>query len=65
MRPHKKMPPYSKSKRIGDEAGAYIVPAADKAARILALLKSEAREMTIAEIADATGWHKEIGRAHV
>ena len=37
---------------------AYIVPAVDRAARILSLLKTESREMNIAEIADATGWHK-------
>jgi DNA-binding IclR family transcriptional regulator len=36
----------------------YIVPAVDRAARILSLLRTEGREMTIAEIADATGWHK-------
>ncbi len=36
----------------------YLVPAVDKALRILAMLKSEGREMTMAEIARATGWHK-------
>jgi DNA-binding IclR family transcriptional regulator len=36
----------------------YIVPAVDRAARILSLLGAEGREMTIAQIADATGWHK-------
>ncbi|MDR1728724.1 MAG: IclR family transcriptional regulator [Acidobacteriota bacterium] len=34
----------------------YIVPAVDRAVKILLLLKREGREMTIAEIADATGW---------
>lgn len=42
----------------GDFKRAYIVPAVDRAARILSLLKTEGREMTIAEIAAATGWHK-------
>jgi IclR family transcriptional regulator, KDG regulon repressor len=37
---------------------SYIVPAVDRAVRILALLRSEARDMTIAEIGEATGWHK-------
>ena len=36
----------------------YLVPAVDKAFHILALLKSEGREMTLAEISRATGWHK-------
>ena len=36
----------------------YIVPAVDRAARILELLRAEARGMTIAEISEATGWHK-------
>jgi DNA-binding IclR family transcriptional regulator len=36
---------------------AYIVPAVDRAAHILSLLRTE-KHMTIAEIADATGWHK-------
>jgi len=35
---------------------SYLVPAVDRAVRILLLLKSEGRAMTIAEIADATGW---------
>ena len=37
--------------------GAYIVPAVDRAARILSLLRTE-KHMTIAQIAHATGWHK-------
>ncbi|MEJ2247256.1 MAG: IclR family transcriptional regulator [Acidobacteriota bacterium] len=36
----------------------YLVPAVDRAFRILALLKTEGREMTLMEIAKATGWHK-------
>lgn len=36
----------------------YLVPAVDRAFRILALLKTEGREMTLMEIANATGWHK-------
>jgi DNA-binding IclR family transcriptional regulator len=47
-----------KRKRTAADNRAYIVPAVDKAARILSLLKSEGREMTIAEISEATGWHK-------
>lgn len=47
-----------KPKGTGAENPVYLVPAVDKAIRILALLKSEGREMTIAEIAKATGWHK-------
>jgi DNA-binding IclR family transcriptional regulator len=41
-----------------EDSFEYIVPAVDRAARILALLKAEARGMTIAEIAEASGWHK-------
>ncbi len=36
----------------------YLVPAVDRAFRILELLKIEGREMTLMEIAKATGWHK-------
>jgi IclR family transcriptional regulator, KDG regulon repressor len=36
----------------------YIVPAVDRAARILMLLRKEMRGMTIAELTEATGWHK-------
>ena len=43
----------------GEDAGyEYIVPAVDRAARILALLRTKGRGMTIAELAEATGWHK-------
>jgi len=45
-------------KRTSGDNRAYIVPAVDKAARILSLLKAEEHEMTIAEISEATGWHK-------
>jgi len=36
----------------------YLVPAVDRALRILRLLRSEGRELTLAEIAKSTGWHK-------
>jgi DNA-binding IclR family transcriptional regulator len=36
----------------------YAVPAVDRAARILQLLRAKERGMTIAEVAEATGWHK-------
>ena len=36
----------------------YLVPAVDRAFRILELLKTQGREMTLMEIAKATGWHK-------
>jgi DNA-binding IclR family transcriptional regulator len=36
----------------------YLVPAVDKALEILGLLRTEGREMSLAEIAKATGWHK-------
>ena len=59
MQPHiKKRQATSKGRTIEAATRAYIVPAADRAARILSLLKTEAREMTIAEIAETTGWHK-------
>ena len=48
----------AKRKRNAADNRAYIVPAVDKAARILSLLKTEGHEMTIAEISEATGWHK-------
>jgi DNA-binding IclR family transcriptional regulator len=48
----------AKSRRTAANTLAYIVPAVDRAARILSLLKTEAHEMTIAEISYATGWHK-------
>jgi IclR family transcriptional regulator, KDG regulon repressor len=41
-----------------NESYGYIVPAVDRAARILRLLREKARSMTIAEVAEATGWHK-------
>ena len=36
----------------------YGVPAVERAIHILSLLKTEKREMTIAEISEATGWNK-------
>jgi IclR family transcriptional regulator, KDG regulon repressor len=36
----------------------YLVPAVDRALEILALLRAEGREMSLAEITKATGWHK-------
>ena len=46
----------SKSKKKNDFA--YIVPAVDRAAQILSLLKEKGRSMTIAEVTEATQWHK-------
>jgi DNA-binding IclR family transcriptional regulator len=40
-----------------NKQGVYIVPAVDRAARILSLLRTRS-PMTIAEIVAATGWHK-------
>lgn len=44
----------------GKEAGkrVYLVPAVDKALEILALVKTSGHEMSLAEIAKTTGWHK-------
>jgi IclR family KDG regulon transcriptional repressor len=44
--------------KFGLAKPAYLVPAVDRAFRILELLKTEGREMTLMEIAKATGWHK-------
>ncbi len=54
----KKLDASVKDKSIEAYLRAYIVPAVDRAARILSMLRTEGREMTIAEISDATGWHK-------
>jgi DNA-binding IclR family transcriptional regulator len=43
---------------IEEDAGKYSVPAVDRAARILLMLGTRTREMTLAEIATATGYHK-------
>jgi len=43
---------------LGPGEPTYLVPAVDRAFRILALLRAERREMTLMEIAKATGWHK-------
>jgi DNA-binding IclR family transcriptional regulator len=42
----------------GEDNYEYIVPAVDRAARILSLLKGHAHGMTITEVTEATGWHK-------
>jgi IclR family transcriptional regulator, KDG regulon repressor len=42
----------------GKAKSTYIVPAVDRAIRILSLLKNENRAMTIAEISGTTGWNK-------
>lgn len=47
-----------KLQRGKTENSVYLVPAVDRALSILALLRSEGRELSIAEIAKATGWHK-------
>ena len=41
-----------------EDLSRYMVPAVDRAVRILLMLSNGAREMTLAEIASATGWHK-------
>jgi IclR family KDG regulon transcriptional repressor len=41
-----------------DESYEYIVPAVDRAARILMLIRAKGCGMTIAEVTEATGWHK-------
>ena len=49
----------SKSARAkGNGKSIYLVPAVDKALEILALLRSDRREMNLAEISKATGSHK-------
>jgi IclR family transcriptional regulator, KDG regulon repressor len=54
-----KPPPDERKKEAGEKAKAsYLVPAVDRAIRILSLLKNEKREMTIAEISEVTGWNK-------
>jgi DNA-binding IclR family transcriptional regulator len=50
--------PNPKNFSVGGESYEYIVPAVDRAARILALLRETASGMTIAEVTEATGWHK-------
>jgi DNA-binding IclR family transcriptional regulator len=58
MRPEKKSKEGRTSKSAGENKSAYIVPAVDRAVRILSLLRSERREMTIAEISDSMGYNK-------
>ncbi|MEJ2108617.1 MAG: IclR family transcriptional regulator [Acidobacteriota bacterium] len=52
--------PSVENEKKHSESGSrvYLVPAVDRAFRILKLLKAEGREMTLMEIAKATGWHK-------
>jgi DNA-binding IclR family transcriptional regulator len=40
------------------EDDSYMVPAVDRAARIILMLAAGTREMNLAEVASATGWHK-------
>ncbi len=58
MAREKKMERNTRNTSAAREGYQYIVPAVDRAARILQLLRSSARSMTIAEVAEATGWHK-------
>ncbi len=58
MKDNKSIKQNSKIVLNRDENYEYIVPAVDRAARILMLLRQESRDMTIAEITEATGWHK-------
>jgi IclR family transcriptional regulator, KDG regulon repressor len=43
---------------IDDDISIYMVPAVDRAARILLMLSTNPQGMTLAEIVAATGWHK-------
>lgn len=52
------MSPKPKPKPGRDKKYSYIVPAVDRAVKILSLLKENARGMTIAEVTEKTGWHK-------
>lgn len=52
------MSPKPKPKSGPDKKYSYIVPAVDRAVRILGLLKENTRGMTIAEVTERTGWHK-------
>ncbi len=47
-----------RSESPSSENDAYTVPAVDRAARILLMLATETRELSLAEVASATGWHK-------
>jgi IclR family KDG regulon transcriptional repressor len=44
--------------RADHEEPGYLVPAVDKAVRILEVMRADGRELSIVEIARATGWHK-------
>jgi IclR family KDG regulon transcriptional repressor len=47
-----------KDTSIEKSLSKYVVPAVDRAIRILLMLSRSSREMTLAEIAVETGWHK-------
>jgi DNA-binding IclR family transcriptional regulator len=48
----------SRSRGKGANTSAYIVPAVDRAVRILSLVRKEGRGLTLADVTEATGWHK-------
>ena len=48
----------SKDTSIESSLSKYVVPAVDRAVRILLMLSKNSQEMTLAEIAAETGWHK-------
>jgi DNA-binding IclR family transcriptional regulator len=50
--------PKSESQSKTEEVTIYMVPAVERAVRILLMLSTSARGMNLAEIASATGWHK-------
>jgi len=58
MRSIKKIKDNNKKESNRKDRMIYIVPAVDRAIRILSLLKAEKREMTISEISEETGWNK-------
>jgi DNA-binding IclR family transcriptional regulator len=47
-----------KATAVSNKKTVYLVPAVDRAFRILDLLKAQKYDMTLAEISKATGWHK-------
>jgi IclR family KDG regulon transcriptional repressor len=48
----------SKNAKVEIGKPEYLVPAVDRAFRIMELLRAEGREMSLSEIARETGWHK-------